>query len=354
MAPSQGSSYRGEVVKAGVLWLVGFKEACQIHRAISFCRRSRPVLKKTCQCFVLNGCLFLGSILILRRFVVPTLRYFLGQPVQLPREIGLADNGDWTTGLLPNILIGVCYVFWLFPLYMITFIVNIIWYNDIAKHAFRTMGNSAVDSPKVPVEVRNPTAGRNTGPAKDHPGNKNGGGLQSTMLQIGEQIYSVIMVSVFFLEVFAVTYVPYLGPLLNFVLLSWLYAYYCFDYKWGFSRWSLEKRLYFFETNWAFFAGFGSPCVLATFFLSPLISAGVMNVLFPLFVLVATASNPEEAVQKCIVRHNLPSETRRLPIFRLANNLMLPFLEILQSGGLSRFAFGKSIGSLRSKCLFGA
>lgn len=82
------------------------------------------------------------------------------------------------------------------------------------------------------------------------------------------------------------------------------------SYKWGFGRWSLERRLLFFETNWAFFAGFGklessysldhayqvfcvifphylsftpgSPCVLATFFFSPLVSAGVMAVLFPL------------------------------------------------------------------------
>jgi hypothetical protein len=57
---------------------------------------------------------------------------------------------------------------------------------------------------------------------------------------------------------------------------------FCGSYKWGFARWSLEKRLNFFETNWAFFAGFGSPCVIATFFFSPLVSAGVMAILFPL------------------------------------------------------------------------
>lgn len=34
------------------------------------------------------------------------------------------------------------------------------------------------------------------------------------------------------------------------------------SYKWGLRRWSLEKRLFFFETNWAFFAGFGGCSLL--------------------------------------------------------------------------------------------
>jgi hypothetical protein len=36
-----------------------------------------------------------------------------------------------------------------------------------------------------------------------------------------------------------------------------MYAYYCFEYKWNFFAVSLNERLDFFESNWAFFAGFG-------------------------------------------------------------------------------------------------
>lgn len=37
--------------------------------------------------------------------------------------------------------------------------------------------------------------------------------------------------------------------------LSWLYAYYCFDYKWGLQGVRLTERLAYFERRWAFFAG---------------------------------------------------------------------------------------------------
>ncbi|THG03898.1 hypothetical protein TEA_016398 [Camellia sinensis var. sinensis] len=53
-------------------------------------------------------------------------------------------------------------------------------------------------------------------------------------------------------------------------------------YKWIFSGLSLDKRLDFFESNWIFFAGFGNPCVLAIFLFSPLVSYGVMAIVFPL------------------------------------------------------------------------
>lgn len=79
-------------------------------------------------------------------------------------------------------------------------------------------------------------------------------------------------------------------------------------YQWNFSSIPLKKRLDFFESNWAFFTGFGnvfyftgslatlinrklnagfvwftgSPCVLAIFFLSPLVSGALMAILFPL------------------------------------------------------------------------
>jgi etoposide-induced 2.4 mRNA len=42
---------------------------------------------------------------------------------------------------------------------------------------------------------------------------------------------------------------------LNVLLLSWLYAYYCYDYKWALQGARLPQRLAFFEAQWAFFAG---------------------------------------------------------------------------------------------------
>lgn len=96
--------------------------------------------------------------------------------------------------------------------------------------------------------------------------------------------------------VFAIGFIPYFGKAINFLLLSWMYAYYCFEYKWNHSKVSLNRRLDFFESNWPFFAGFGSPCVLAIFFFSPLVSYGVMAILYPLFVLTAAGTHLEQVV----------------------------------------------------------
>ncbi len=48
------------------------------------------------------------------------------------------------------------------------------------------------------------------------------------------------------------------GFLLSCLFLSWLYAYYAYDYKWGLQAVRLPERLAYFERRWAFFAG-GQP-----------------------------------------------------------------------------------------------
>ena len=45
------------------------------------------------------------------------------------------------------------------------------------------------------------------------------------------------------------------GKPLYLVLVSWLYALYSFDYRWGLSRKHLQQRIAFFQQHWAFFLG---------------------------------------------------------------------------------------------------
>ncbi|KAE8009024.1 hypothetical protein FH972_005482 [Carpinus fangiana] len=122
-------------------------------------------------------------------------------------------------------------------------------YNDIAKFGFAAMGRSGPSG----VEPSSPSESIT---AKSTVHTERLAGLGGVMIGIGEQVYSVLLLSFFFLEVFATGFVPYVGKVLNFLLLSWMYAYYCFEYKWNISEVALDKRLDFFESNWAFFAGF--------------------------------------------------------------------------------------------------
>ena len=45
------------------------------------------------------------------------------------------------------------------------------------------------------------------------------------------------------------------GNAAYFVLVSWLYALYSFDYKWSLTSRRLQERIAFFEQHWAFFLG---------------------------------------------------------------------------------------------------
>ena len=114
--------------------------------------------------------------------------------------------------------------------------------------------------------------------------------------------------------------IPKLGTVISFLLYSWLYAFYCFDYKWTMQGWSLQKRMAVFETRWIYMLGFGAPCaVIATLF--PLFTgAGIYAMVFPLCVILAILSTPAD--------HSgiLP---RRLPIFYIAQMLNLKTIELL-------------------------
>ncbi|XP_017971993.1 PREDICTED: protein EI24 homolog [Theobroma cacao] len=314
---------RTKLKQASLLWADGFREACCLHRVIVLCRRSRQLLIRTGQCFLLNGFIFLGSLFVLNSVVIPILRWILpDQRSQISYGGTSAFDGVLNFySFLRGLLVQLFYVFWFYPLYVFSFILSNLWYNDIAKHGFAAMGRSGpsvVESSKQKNALNSDSKMHAAKPA----------GLGWIMIEIGEQVYSVLLLSFFFLEVYATGFIPYVGKALNFLLLSWMYAYYCFEYKWNFSEWGLEKRLDFFETNWAFFAGFGSPCVLAIFFFSPLVSYGVMAILFPLFVLTATGTEAEQVISTQKGKWS-GAKLGRLPVFYAVDNLLRRVLSLL-------------------------
>lgn len=310
-----------KVKQAILLWLEGFKEACCLHRVVIYCLRSRELMIRTGQCFLLNGFIFLGSIFVLKSIIIPTLEWIL------PDQCPLIDFQEPCSGgnilrfhyLLRLGLIQIVYVLWFYPLYVFSFILSNIWYNDIAKYGFFAI---EIHGPDVKVLPSNNEP--STSDSKNHADKSTD--LEGVMINIAEQAYSVLLLTVFFVEVYVTGYIPYIGKFLNFLLLSWMYAYYCFEYKWNLSGRSLNQRLDFFESNWAFFAGFGNPCVLAIFLFSPLVSFGVMAILYPLFVLTATGSNADKVIDSRTEWQG--SELGRLPVFSLADCLSMRVLSL--------------------------
>ncbi|XP_054799998.1 protein EI24 homolog [Prosopis cineraria] len=312
---------------AALQWLEGFKEACCLHRVVILCFRSRKLLVRTGQCFLLNGFIFLGSLSILNSVVIPTLQWILPDRCSQFGSHKLCNFGGTLKfySFLRLGLIHFFYVFWFYPLYVFSIVLSAIWYNDIAKYGYDAVGRSksTVEESSSHTKSSEKANSSNT---------KRLSGLGGVIIGAGEQVYSILLLSVFFLKVYATGFIPLIGKVLNFLLLSWLYAYYCFEYKWSFNEVALDKRLDYFQSSWAFFSGFGSPCVFAIFFFSPLVSYGIMAILFPLFVLTAAGSKVD---QEILLEKSKWRGVRvgRLPIFYISDKLLIWML--------SRLPFGK-------------
>ncbi|XP_057530532.1 protein EI24 homolog isoform X1 [Amaranthus tricolor] len=321
-SPAKGSIVIAKLKQASLLWCYGFKEACCLHKVVLSCSRSRSLLIRTSQCFLFHGFIFLGSISILKSFLVPALQWIL--PDECPHIIyeEVCKYGVLLTlySTTRKLLIQLVYLLWFYPLYVSSIILSGIWYNDIAKQGFIAMGKS---KPSAVVTTCEKKASLAQTPGLDKPA-----GLGGIMIGIGEQVYSFLLLTLFFLEVFATGFIPYAGKALYFLLLSWMYAYYCFEYKWNFSGVTLDRRLDFFESNWAFFAGFGSPCVLAIFCFPPLESYAVMATLLPLFVLTATGSDADDLVTSPR-KQWLGAGLGRVPIFCAADYVSMKVLSFL-------------------------
>merc|ERR1711968_196984 len=67
-------------------------------------------------------------------------------------------------------------------------------------------------------------------------------------------------------------------------------AFYSFEYTWSIQGWRVEDKVRVFETNYAYFFGFGLPIALITAFFPFFVSNGIFALVFPLFIILATAA----------------------------------------------------------------
>lgn len=143
------------------VFLCGIVNAVQLHKTILFMLASRVTARKTLQCFVLNGVIFLGSILIFDHGLKP-LVFYLGDSIKSlhvenlvleDRTISLLTEEYWELGKKASVsihelrkslkckgkqsvdqAISVTFtVLWLTPMYLLSFVLNTVWYREIAE-----------------------------------------------------------------------------------------------------------------------------------------------------------------------------------------------------------------------------
>jgi len=229
----------------------------------------------------LNGVIFLGSIVLVEKGFAPLIRSLLVD----------SSNSNTTLAVVGDKVslsfFWAYYFFLIYPLYGLSFILNTMWYHDIAETACRlTWGNKASSTSF---------------------------NYRSWRASISTDLYRfIVFVPVYLMQVVLLSFVPYIGLPLSGIQLCALYSLSAFEYKWVFQGMTLFDRLAHIEENWPYFIGFGSPVVLATILFPTFISNGLYAFLFPVLILLTinaeTMSHSPQSSSKSTVS---PSDNLR-------------------------------------------
>jgi len=152
---------------------------------------------------------------------------------------------------------------WVLPFFLLSKIVNAIWFQDIADLAFQsTDGRTLVNL--------------------------------SISIMLADTVISILIESLFLIQGKVISMMPIeaVGSGCNLIHQCLLHALYSFEYKWFSQGLELHKRLDNIESNWPYFLGFGLPLALLTNLPSSQIVAGcVFSIAFPLFIVAGNQGN---------------------------------------------------------------
>ena len=233
----------------------GLLDSVAFHRSLVLVVRSEKIRVRLVQCLILNGVVFLGSIYIFSHVLTPLLRYVLSH-VLLAGDPSLSS-----VSVIQEWIEWIYFSLWIVPVYILSFVLNAIWYQDIASESIKVFPTSKI---------------------------------QPTMT--GTLTSSVV--EVVFRSIFNVVFVIYLVVLYRFrfvyaINLAWLIAYNAFEYKWIHSGIPFSQKISNFENHWIYYLFFGLPLALTAVQFPSIIENGLVSLAFPFLVMSAsTAGKP--------------------------------------------------------------
>lgn len=201
--------------------------------------------------FVLNGIIFGGFLAIWEWAALPFLDHFFG----------------WFLGATEETKVGreiaskLFTYFFLGPMLVLMYILNMIWYNEIAEDAFKKRK------------------------LKEKRGVSN---------SIRDVVYRVLLIIILTIQSWASrNLLPmYIGYPIEFLQSSWTIAFYCFDYRWSLAGLTLDERLRKFESYWPFMLGFGAPLAALALWLPDYWGYVVYDLFFPMSMILAIETDP--------------------------------------------------------------
>ena len=194
------------------------------------------------------------------------------------------------------------------PIYALSFVANQLLYREIGHEAHRLLeearakdGAASVDLAAVlraggadvatqrngaPVVV-NGTRGEGSGSKTKAPKKT----ARTWFSALAEGLYRYLLVVLLIAQPVVLYFVPFLGLPLSFGFSCFVASFYAFDMKWSLRGISLQRRLDTLEENWPYYLGWGLPPTLCTFFFPTFFSLGVYALIFPILLVMASASD---------------------------------------------------------------
>jgi len=250
-------------------WIMGVTDALWIPNMIKVLSKSNKVQFAMYDVILYNGFICLSTIWLFENWVKSLMfRMFSKESY---------SNNFLDVWFFYYIFVLFYYISWIIPVFLLSFLINGKWLQIVSQKSFLILTNH----PPKGSSIKS---------------------LNQLPKVMAAEVYTSTFYVMFLFQCSLCALIPFFGPLINFILLCWMYSLYCFEYKWA--HWHIGRRLKYIEDNWPYFFGFGmvtaTPFTIASIYGGFWISYAVWWLLFPYFVVMAIGAKkpPQELSNK--------------------------------------------------------